>query len=283
VSEVASLGERLKQRRAELGLSQAQAARELDVARTAYRLWEMEAAQPAPDRWRLLSRWLGVSVTTMLLAEELISEAEASASAATEASFGRSGSDWDTAGAASQGDFFQQGRALIQDGLVSESITAEQADGLSGVLARLEEERRHAATPGWTAGELRKAFPPSVHTPRAAREAVSLVAGDIPGDALEIAQLLTSELVTNSLKYGPPAPAMIGVCIDVARDRIRVEVSDAADAPPQPGPPGEHGGYGLTFVDTLASRWDTDREGEGNLTWFELDLPEPGTRRSAEG
>lgn len=55
MGEIISLGRRLKQRRAELGLSQAQAARELDVARTAYRLWEMEAAKPAPDRWRLLA------------------------------------------------------------------------------------------------------------------------------------------------------------------------------------------------------------------------------------
>ena len=54
--DVVSVGDRLWQRRTELGLSQAQAACELDVARKAYRLWEMEAAKPAPDRWRLLSR-----------------------------------------------------------------------------------------------------------------------------------------------------------------------------------------------------------------------------------
>src|SRR5689334_11511459 len=73
-NEVISLAERLKQRREELGMSQAQAARELDVARTAYRLWELEAAKPSPDRWRLLSHWLGISVTALLLAEDLVSE-----------------------------------------------------------------------------------------------------------------------------------------------------------------------------------------------------------------
>ena len=57
---VISLAERLKSRREQLGLSQAQAARELDVARTAYRLWEMEAAKPQPDRWRLISRGWGL-------------------------------------------------------------------------------------------------------------------------------------------------------------------------------------------------------------------------------
>ena len=68
-----------QQHRTERGLSQAQAARELDVARTAYRLWEMEAAKPSPDRWRLIARWLGVSISTMLLAEDLIDAEDAGA------------------------------------------------------------------------------------------------------------------------------------------------------------------------------------------------------------
>src|SRR4026209_1887527 len=76
-AEVIPLGERLKHRREEHGLSQAQAARELDVARTAYRLWEMEAAKPSPDRWRLIAGWLGVSLSTMLLGEDLIGEEDA--------------------------------------------------------------------------------------------------------------------------------------------------------------------------------------------------------------
>src|SRR4029079_7809420 len=75
-SNVVSLGDRLKAERAERGISQSQAARELDVARTAYRLWELEAARPSPDRWRLVARWLGVSMSTLLLAEGLINEGE---------------------------------------------------------------------------------------------------------------------------------------------------------------------------------------------------------------
>jgi transcriptional regulator with XRE-family HTH domain/anti-sigma regulatory factor (Ser/Thr protein kinase) len=276
MAEVVSLGDRLKLRRAELGLSQAQAARELDVARTAYRLWEMEAATPSPDRWRLISRWLGVSVTAMLLADELISATEASASAATEGRFGRSGEDWDTAGAAREGSFFEQGRSLIQEGVASRSITPQQAEELGVVLDRLEQERQAAPTVEWAPGALRKAFPASVRIPRAARDAVSLVAGDIPREALETARLLTSELVTNSVVHGPAAPAIVGVFIDVARERIRVEVSDGADAPPRLRPAADRGGYGLTLVDALATQWGTAREGHGNVTWFELDLPAPG-------
>jgi transcriptional regulator with XRE-family HTH domain len=275
VAEVVSFGDRLKQRRSELGLSQAQAARELDVARTAYRLWEIEAAKPAPDRWRLISRWLGISVTTMLLADELISEVEASASTVTEANFGRSGRDWDDESAANAGDFFHQSRALIQNGIRSGSITPEQADELRGVVDRLEEQRQSSPTVAWTPGELRKAFRADEYAPRAARGAVSLVAGDIPSGALETARLLTSELVTNSVKHGPPAPASIDVFIDVARDRIRVEVSDAADTPPQV--PIESGKYGLKLFNALAIPWHTERDGDRNHTWFELGLPTPGT------
>ena len=276
MAEVVSFGDRLRLRRAELGLSQAQAARELDVARTAYRLWEMEAAKPSPDRWRLISRWLGVSVTTMLLADELISADEATASTVTEAGFGRSAEDWDAASAARQGDFFRQSRTLILEGLATGSITAEQAEELGVVLDRLEAERRAAPSVEWAPGELRKAFPASAQTPRAARQAVALVAGDIPSQALETARLLTSELVTNSVKFGPPAPAIVGVFIEVARERIRIEISDEAEGRPRLRSPSDEGGYGLTLVDTLASQWGTELEGGRNLTWFELRLPAPG-------
>src|SRR5215470_9112345 len=101
---VVSLATRLKAKREERGISQSQAARELDVARTAYRLWELEAAKPAPDRWRLVARWLGVSMTTMLLAEDLLSEEEAAYGEVAAVDFARSGRDWDTVGAAGIGN-----------------------------------------------------------------------------------------------------------------------------------------------------------------------------------
>ena len=84
------------------------------------------------------------------------------------------------------------------------------------------------------------------------------------------------------MKYGPPAPAIVGVVIDVARDRIRIEVSDAAQAAPQPRPPSPSGGYGLALVEMLASRWNTGRDADPNVTWFELDLPQPGVQPPAD-
>jgi transcriptional regulator with XRE-family HTH domain/anti-sigma regulatory factor (Ser/Thr protein kinase) len=277
--EVISLADRLKSRRQELGLSQAQAARELDVARTAYRLWEMEAATPAPDRWRLLSHWLGISVTALLLAEDLVSDDESTTRAAVaKADFGRRGREWERSAAEHTGDFFQQGRLLIADGLASGDITSAQAGELRFVLDRLAEERQQEmATAGWQPAALRKHFPANEHAAGAAREAVSFVANAIPPASLETAQLLASELVTNSVKHGPQTrEAVVSVNVEVERERLRVEVSDAADRQPAIRQPSGDGGYGLTIVDALASRWDTDRDGDRNTTWFELDLPRPG-------
>jgi transcriptional regulator with XRE-family HTH domain/anti-sigma regulatory factor (Ser/Thr protein kinase) len=278
---VISLAERLKSRRQERGISQSQAARELDVARTAYRLWEMEAAKPAPDRWRLIASWLGVSVTTMLLAEELVSEEEAAMGELAPADFGRGGRDWDTAGAAQSGDFFVQARSLIEDGARGGDISPEQAAALTSVLQRVEQESAKVESEAWAAAELRRALPATDKAPRAAREAIAFVAADIPEDTLRSALLLTSELVTNSVWHGPSDPrAMVEIFVQVERLRVRVEVADGSPVAARLRTPSDEGGYGLSIVAALASRWGAGLDDGRNVTWFELDLPLPGTSRA---
>ena len=278
-SSVVSLAERLKHRRAELGISQAQAARELDVARTAYRLWELEAAKPAPDRWRLIASWLGVSVTTMLLAEDLVTSEEASMSAASAFDFGLMGRPSDVV--ATKSDFFAQARALVADGARSGVITSEHAQALGFVVERIEQETRQMETEEWEAGELRKTLAAAPDAPAVAREAISFVGEDLPDPMLQTARLLASELVTNSVRHGPTGTqSTIGLFVGVGRNRIRVEVSDGSPNRPWPRTPSENGGYGLAFVAALASRWGTGREGDRNVTWFELDLPHPGASPS---
>lgn len=61
-----TLGERLKKTRMAKGLNLTEAAKELGVARTAYRLWEKEAATPAPEAWSSIAVWCEVPVPTML-------------------------------------------------------------------------------------------------------------------------------------------------------------------------------------------------------------------------
>src|SRR5262249_41899744 len=122
---------------------------------------------------RLLAHWLGVSVTALLLAEEIVSEDEATKSTTAEAAFATSGRDWDTVGGMKEGDFFAQGRSLVADGVDSGHITSEQAGELTAVLDRLEHERQKVATLGWQPGALQKAFPATPNAPSAARRAAS--------------------------------------------------------------------------------------------------------------
>lgn len=129
-----TLADRLKATRTERGLSQSQAARELDVARTAYRLWELEAARPSPDRWRLVARWLGVSMSTLLLAEGLLTEAEVEAS----------GASWDRYDASTgttsdeSADFFEQAQAVIDRSIERGLLSAEEAGQFRAMFRRIE-------------------------------------------------------------------------------------------------------------------------------------------------
>jgi len=135
-----SLAERLKARREVLGISQSQAARELDVARTAYRLWELEAARPSPDRWRLVARWLGVSMTTLLLAEGLITEDERSeANTASDRYEAAMGETSDLATEREEGDFFRQAQSFIDRSIEKGLLTAEEAGHFRDVFDRIKE------------------------------------------------------------------------------------------------------------------------------------------------
>ena len=274
---VISLAERLKQRREELGISQSQAARELDVARTAYRLWELEAAKPSPDRWRLIARWLGVSVTTMLLAEDLLNEEDARRSELVELDFGRSGRDWDAVAAGKSGDFFAQAESLLDDGVQSGHITQAQAGAMQALFGRIHGQSTRELTGPWEAADVRNVLPANETAPRLARTAMSVAGVGLPTEQLETARLLATELVANSVRHGPTTEgSTIGLFIGVGRDLLRVEVADDATAGARPQSPTDEGGYGLSLVAALASRWGAGREGERNVTWFELDLPTPG-------
>ncbi|MCS0635435.1 ATP-binding protein [Streptomyces sp. LP05-1] len=90
-----------------------------------------------------------------------------------------------------------------------------------------------------------------------------------PGSA-DVAELLTSELVTNALIHterGAVVTATLGPA------GLRVEVRDFLAAPPTPHRPsvddGTHG-RGLVLVDGLADAWGVRGHGVGKVVWFEL-------------
>ena len=138
LAPVLSLADRLKAERAHRGITQSQAARELDVARTAYRLWELEAARPAPDRWRLVARWLGVSISTLLLAEGLISgEEDIASTTASDRYEDATGDTADLIAEAGGGDFFEQAQSFIDVSIEKGLMTAAEAKQFRAMFERV--------------------------------------------------------------------------------------------------------------------------------------------------
>jgi transcriptional regulator with XRE-family HTH domain/anti-sigma regulatory factor (Ser/Thr protein kinase) len=269
-AEIISLGSRLRQRREQLGLSQAQAARELDVARTAYRLWEMEAARPAPDRWRGIARWLGISMSAMLLAGELLTQAEAANANDIAREAGLSPVSWDEHSADSHGDYFSQERSMIDEQVRVGSISARQGTNLRDVLDRLQEVTASETAHGWYPGHFRKRFPCNELAPGLARAAIATTAVGIPVDTFHDALLLGSELVSNSVKHSDSDWVELGITVE--NDRVCIDVSDQSSQSIRPRTPDVHGGWGLALTGELATRWGVERGPGGKTIWTEIDL-----------
>jgi DNA-binding NarL/FixJ family response regulator len=92
---------------------------------------------------------------------------------------------------------------------------------------------------------------------------------------LDSAELLVSELVTNSVVHASSSPT---VNIQVTASTVRVEVHD--DDPTLPeivtADSERTGGRGVFLVDQIASRWGAEPRGSGKVVWFELDRDAPG-------
>ncbi|GAB2716306.1 ATP-binding protein [Streptomyces bullii] len=87
----------------------------------------------------------------------------------------------------------------------------------------------------------------------------------------EIAELLTSELVTNALVHTDHDAV---VTATVGPRGLRVEVRDfVARRPRLRGPSTDEGtnGRGLVLVQSLADAWGVRPHGVGKAVWFELD------------
>jgi transcriptional regulator with XRE-family HTH domain/anti-sigma regulatory factor (Ser/Thr protein kinase) len=269
-AEVIPLGSRLRHRREQLGLTQAQAARQLDVARTAYRLWEMEAARPAPDRWRTIAGWLGISMTAMLFAQELLDQQEAlDAQAAADAS-GMSEIDWDVESDASPGDYFSQQRAMIADQAQRGHISADQAATLARAVSRVQNATSDNITSQWHPGKFRKRLPNDQLSPALARAALGATSVGIATTTFDSAELVISELVTNSVKHS--GSEWVDVAVDLGTDVLRIEVSDTSRETIRPPSPDGNGGWGLTLIAELATRWGVERHRTGKTIWIEFDL-----------
>lgn len=97
-------------------------------------------------------------------------------------------------------------------------------------------------------------------------------------EARDVAELLLSELVTNSVRHAArPTGRLVAVGAELSPGRLlRIEVADASEAQPvlRTGPAADaEGGRGLLLVAALAAEWGTyPRRHVGKVVWFTLRL-----------
>jgi anti-sigma regulatory factor (Ser/Thr protein kinase) len=122
--------------------------------------------------------------------------------------------------------------------------------------------------------ELALRLRPNDLAPALARHALAGVRARLGDDLTDDAEVLLSELVTNSVRHRPPTDQTdIDVTVAVARHRLRAEVSDANgfrwDLVARPIGP-EQGGFGFVLLTGLAHRWGVET-GPPTKVWFEID------------
>ena len=114
--------------------------------------------------------------------------------------------------------------------------------------------------------------------PAAARRFVREACGawSVPQVVQEIAEVMSSELVSNALRHARPLPgAGIRVGWMLVGDHIEVEVSDGGgETAPTLGTPtrGSLGGRGLNIVDRLSRRWGV-KSGPGGMVTVWAEVP----------
>lgn len=92
-------------------------------------------------------------------------------------------------------------------------------------------------------------------------------------DALaDVAELLTSELVTNALIH---ARSQVTLVVEARTSQVRVMIGDTLPVgvpqAPRRGLPDATTGRGLELVAALAARWGQDLSEHGKVVWFELE------------
>ncbi len=112
--------------------------------------------------------------------------------------------------------------------------------------------------------------------PRSATRARQLTRGQLaascPEEAVEVAALLVTELVSNAVLH---AQTNIVLVVEVAPGRVVLRVRDGSDATPVQRGYGTDAatGRGIALVDQLASAWGVDRCEEGKEVWCQIDFP----------
>lgn len=111
-----------------------------------------------------------------------------------------------------------------------------------------------------------------------ARSCVRLLLGavdglDARGPAVEVLDLLLTEVVTNAVRHGSVRETLT-LTVTASSDEVVVAVDD--DNPAEPvvldPPPEALGGRGMQLVDRLADAWGVEPRDGGKSVWFRLAL-----------
>ena len=112
---------------------------------------------------------------------------------------------------------------------------------------------------------------PTPDAPAKARDRVARVARFLPGERLDDAVLMTSELVTNAVRHGS---GIVTVAIDDRGGCLSVAVADESPRRPvvRDADLDAGGGRGLQLVRALANAWGVrpTRDGVGKVVWFRV-------------
>jgi len=92
---------------------------------------------------------------------------------------------------------------------------------------------------------------------------------DLTEDELRTVELLSSEVITNAVRY---TRAPCAVVVRWTGVRVRVEVTDVDPVRPRPRDASQEAenGRGLLLVETLATMWGSAPDPAGKVVWFEV-------------
>jgi anti-sigma regulatory factor (Ser/Thr protein kinase) len=110
-------------------------------------------------------------------------------------------------------------------------------------------------------------LPPDPASVPAARNLVADAAEHLPRRAREAAELVASELATNSVVHAGTEFEVFAATDD---ETVEVVVADASGW--VNGPVSERAGHGLLLVGLLASEWAAELEGGGKRVWARLQV-----------
>jgi anti-sigma regulatory factor (Ser/Thr protein kinase) len=158
--------------------------------------------------------------------------------------------------------------------------TALKADNtdLRGENHRLRAAHTHSGTDATQLAEIHLRV--DERAPATARAVLAGTLHDqVPALVLEQAQLLTSEIVSNSVLHcGAARDDTLVFRVELSRVVVRVEVEDpgqGATIAPRPPDLERGGSFGLNLVEALSESWGITRSSTGTRVWAQVALGMP--------